>query len=111
MNNRLICFIHEDKLLYDYKFGFKKGNSTYMTTVMLVEINSGALDRGEYVISVFLVFSKAFDTVDQLRWANLLVEGLFIPFLFLCNQDLCIWLIAGKYSIDKHKFRLWATQE
>ena len=65
MYNRLICFINENKLLYDYQFGFQKGKSTYMAMVMLVEKISEALDRGECVIGVILDFSKAFDTVDH----------------------------------------------
>ena len=65
MYNRLICFINENKLLYDYQFDFQKGKSTYMAMVMLVEKISEALDRGECVIGVFLDFSKAFDTVDH----------------------------------------------
>ena len=53
MYNWLICFINENKLLYDNQFGFQKAKSTYLAMIMLVEKNSGALDRGEYVIDVF----------------------------------------------------------
>ena len=63
--NRLICFINDNKLLYDYQFGFQKGKSTYMAMVILIEKISEALDRGDCVIGVFLDFSKAFDTVDH----------------------------------------------
>ena len=65
MYNRLISFINENKLLYDYQFGFQKGKSTYMAMVMLIDKISDALDRGDCVIGVFLDFSKAFDTVDH----------------------------------------------
>ena len=65
MYNRLIWFINENKLLYDYQFGFQKGKSTYMAMVMLVEKFYEALSRGECVIGGFLDFSKAFDTVDH----------------------------------------------
>ena len=65
MYNRLICFINDNKLLYDYQFGFQKGKSTYMAMVILIEKISEALDRGDCVIGVFLDFSKAFDTVDH----------------------------------------------
>ena len=67
MYNRLIGFINENKLLYDYQFGFgfQKGTSTYMAMVMLIDKISDALDRGDCVIEVFLDFSKAFDTVDH----------------------------------------------
>ena len=65
MYNRLICFINDNKLLYDYQFGFQKVKSTYMAMVILIEKISEALDRGDCVIGVFLDFSKAFDTVDH----------------------------------------------
>ena len=65
MYNRLICFINDNKLLYDYQFGFQKGKFTYMAMVILIEKISEALDRGDCVIGVFLDFSKAFDTVDH----------------------------------------------
>ena len=37
MYDRLLCFINDNKLLYDYQFGFQKGKSTYMAMVILIE--------------------------------------------------------------------------
>ena len=65
MYNRLIEYINENKLLYKYQFGFQKGKSTYMAVLTLVDKISEALNNGDYVIGVFLDFSKAFDTVDH----------------------------------------------
>ena len=65
MYNRLICFINDNKLLYDYQFGFQKGKSANMAIVILIEKISETLDRGDCVIGVFLDFSKVFDTVDH----------------------------------------------
>ena len=65
MYNRLIDYVNENKLLYKYQFGFQKGKSTYMAVLTLVDKISEALDNGDYVIGVFLDFSKAFDTVDH----------------------------------------------
>ena len=56
MYNRLISFINENKLLYDYQFGLKKEKSTHMAMVMLIDKISEALDRGDCVIGVFLDF-------------------------------------------------------
>ena len=65
MYNRLIEYINENKLLYKYQFGFQKGKSTYMAVLTLVDKISEALNNGDYVMGVFLDFSKAFDTVDH----------------------------------------------
>ena len=58
MYNRLICFINNNKLLYDYQLGFQKGKSTYMAMVILIEKISEALDRGDCVIGAFLDFLR-----------------------------------------------------
>ena len=58
MYNGLICFINDNKLLYDYQVGFQKGKSTYMAMVILIEKISEAWDRGDCVIGVFLDFFK-----------------------------------------------------
>ena len=65
MYNRLLDFVNKHGLLYEYQFGFLKGRSTYMALIALVERITTALDNGEYVIGIFLDFSKAFDTVDH----------------------------------------------
>ena len=61
------CFqtIYDNKLLYEYHFGFQKGKSTHLAIMMLVDKITEALDQGETVVGVFLYFSKAFDTVDH----------------------------------------------
>ena len=65
MYNRLILYVNEHNLLYDYQFGFQKGKSTSMALITLIDKISEALDNGEIVMGVFLDFSKAFDTVDH----------------------------------------------
>ena len=63
--NRLIAYITNNKLLYEYQFGFQKGKSTHLALILLVDKITEALDRGECVIGIFLDFSKAFNTVDH----------------------------------------------
>ena len=63
--NRLISHINDNKLLYEYQFGFQKGKSTHLAIIMLVDKITEALDQGESVVGVFWDFSKAFDTVDH----------------------------------------------
>ena len=65
MYNRLITYINQNYLLYNLQFGFQKGKSTHMALITLIDKISEALDDGDFVIGVFLDFSKAFDTVDH----------------------------------------------
>ena len=65
MYNRLFEYLDVTKILYSHQYGFRKGFSTYMALVTLIDNLSTALENGEYAIGVFLDFSKAFDTVDH----------------------------------------------
>ena len=65
MYNRLRNFLDEYKILFLYQFGFRKSHSTYMALMTLMDNLINFLDKGEYVIGIFLDFSKAFDTVDH----------------------------------------------
>ena len=56
MYNRLISHINENKLLYEYQFGFQKGKSTHLAIMMLVDKIIEALDQGECVVGVFFRF-------------------------------------------------------
>ena len=72
MYNRLLSFLDEYKILFSYQFGFRKHHSTYMALMTLMDSLTHCLDNGEYVIDIFLDFSKAFDTVDH----NILLQKL-----------------------------------
>ena len=65
MYDRLVSYINDNHLLYKYQFGFQAGKATYMALIVLIEIITEALDKGESVIGIFLDFSQAFDTVDH----------------------------------------------
>jgi hypothetical protein len=64
--NRLFDFLNQEKLLYNNQFGFRKSHSTQMPLILLTDHILNAIDTGDYVLGVFLDFSKAFDTVDHL---------------------------------------------
>ena len=53
--NRLIAYMTNDKLLYEYQFGFQKGKSTHLALILIDKITE-ALDLGECVIGIFLAF-------------------------------------------------------
>ena len=65
MYDRLISYMLKHNILFEYQFGFQKGKSTHMALITLVDRITEALDYGDYVVGVFLDFSKAFDTVDH----------------------------------------------
>ena len=65
MYNRIFEFINENDVIYNLQFGFRKNHSTAMALTLLNEKISKALYDGEYVLGVFLDFSKAFDTVNH----------------------------------------------
>ena len=65
MYTRLLSFINENGLLYKYQFGFREGHSPNLAIIFLVDKISNALEEGDYVLGLFLDFSKAFDTVNH----------------------------------------------
>ena len=74
MYDRLISYILKHKILFGYQLGFQKGKSTHMALITLVDKVTEALDNGDYVVGVFLNFSKAFHTVEH----SLLLDKMFI---------------------------------
>ena len=65
MYSRLIDFLEENKILIVNQFGFRKNHSSYMALMVLIDKLTKALENGDYVIGMFLDFSKAFDTVKH----------------------------------------------
>ena len=53
ITNRLIDFINNNRILYEYQFGFKKGKSMHSAIMWLTDKVTEALERGECLISVF----------------------------------------------------------
>ena len=65
MYNRLLNFLEEHKFFVNEQFGFRKSHSSYMALMTLMDKLIESLDKGEYIMGIFLDFSKAFDTVDH----------------------------------------------
>ena len=65
MFKRLISFVNEYGLLYQHQFGFRTDHSPNLALIYLIDKVSNALEDGDYVLGLFLDFSKAFDTVNH----------------------------------------------
>ena len=65
MHNRILEFVHCMEILYSCHFGFRKGFSTALSLIHLVNSFASAVDRNEFTVGVFLNLSKAFDTLDH----------------------------------------------
>ena len=62
---KLVDYLVNNNILYDYQFGFRQHYSTSHALISLVDKISKALDKGELLVGVFLDLSKAFDTVNH----------------------------------------------
>ena len=65
MYKRLIDFLEIFSFLNNSQFGFRKMHSTYMALMNLMNRLIISLENDEYVLGIYLDFSKAFDTVDH----------------------------------------------
>ena len=61
--NRFPEFIELNDILYHLQFEFRQRHSTSVALMVLTDEIMKALNDGEYVLGVFLDFSKAFDLV------------------------------------------------
>ena len=65
MYNRLIKFLNDFDILYDFQFGFRTEHSPNIALIYLVDKIIDSLNNGKFVIGLFLAFKKAFDTVNH----------------------------------------------
>ena len=62
---RLLSFLKRQGSILATQYGFRRGHSTYMAILDMVESVRKAWDDGEHCLGVFIDFRKAFDTVDH----------------------------------------------
>ena len=66
MYSRVSEFLETFKILVNFQFGFRKFHSSYMALLTLMDQLISSLEKKQFVIGIFLDFSKAFDTVDHM---------------------------------------------
>ena len=62
---RLYKFLVKHNVLYKYQFGFRKGYSTSMALIEIINNIKSAIDNNKFVCGIFLDLTKAFDTVNH----------------------------------------------
>ena len=62
--SQLIAFFTNEEFLYPLQFGFRKNHSTYMPISLLYEKITCALSKNKTCSTIYLDFSKAFNTVN-----------------------------------------------
>ena len=62
---RLHNFLQKQNVLYKYQFGFRKGYSTSLALLELLDTLYSHCDQREIVIGMYFDLTKAFDTVDH----------------------------------------------
>ena len=65
MKKYLVDFISENNILSKFQFGFQKGISTQCALTKFSEIIHNTIDSSHHALSIFIDFSKAFDTVPH----------------------------------------------
>ena len=62
---QLYTYFEQNNILNDHQYGFRKDKSTAQAFLNHIQITYDSIDSGNFVISVFLDFKKASDTVDH----------------------------------------------
>lgn len=67
---RLVCiqlnsFLEKYNIYVDFQFGFRRGHSTILALTEITDNIKCQIDKGHFVLGLFIDLSKAFDTVDH----------------------------------------------
>lgn len=64
MHNRLISYFNKFDLLYECQFGFRKGFSTSLAIIDVINMIQNETYNKNFVMAIFMDLKKAFDTVN-----------------------------------------------
>ena len=62
----MIKFIEKHNILYIHQFGFRHDFSTTLALIDTIDEIKSHLDKGEYVVGIFLDIKKAFDSINHI---------------------------------------------
>lgn len=62
---RILLHLNSNLILFQHQYGFRKHHSTYMALLHLIDKVTSALENNKFCCSIFIDFSKAFDTVNH----------------------------------------------
>ena len=65
MYNQISKYFNVNKLFFESQYGFRKGHSTELAAIELVEQLITEMDKNELPINIYLDLSKAFDSLDH----------------------------------------------
>ena len=64
MYNRLMRFLNKYNILQDYQFGFRKGYSTSLALLEVIEMVNNEMENNNRVMGIFMDLQKSFDTLN-----------------------------------------------
>ena len=65
MYNRLTGYLDTNNILYQHQYGFRKGHSTDLAIITVIEDIKQALENKNSVLGVYMDLSKAFDVISH----------------------------------------------
>ena len=65
IHKQISDYFESNKLFYVSQYGFRRRHSTELATIELVDKILIEMDKGEIPLTIFIDFSKAFDTIDH----------------------------------------------
>ena len=99
MKNFLMSYLSKQKILNDRQFGFRPGLSTFDAINLFTSDLYNALDNHKSIISIYIDFSKAFDTVDP----DILVDKLQHYGIRGCVRDWFKSYLTGRSQFTFYK--------
>ena len=74
VHKQFSVYLEENKLISDFKFGFRKNKSTELAAITLVEEIRRSVDSDQIFDACFLDLSKAFDSISHTEHSSKLTN-------------------------------------